>query len=69
MLLIAANWDTISDTAKTILMIGSTALIYIAGYYWSYHNTNYTKTGQALMLLGSLFYGASIMLLGQIYNL
>jgi uncharacterized membrane protein len=69
MLLIAANWDTISDIMKTIIMISTTALIYIAGYYWSYRNTNYPKTGQALMLLGSMFYGASIFLLGQVYNL
>lgn len=69
MLLIAANWDTISDMSKTILMIGSTAIAYTLGYYFSYTNLHYTKTGQALMLLGSLLYGASIMLLGQIYNL
>jgi uncharacterized membrane protein len=68
-LLIAANWDTISDMTKTLLMIGATGITYSLGYYFSYANTNYTKTGQALMLLGSLLYGASILLLGQIYNL
>jgi uncharacterized membrane protein len=69
MLLIAANWDTISDMTKTFLMIGATSIAYLLGFYFSYIHTNYTKTGQALMLLGSLLYGASIMLLGQIYNL
>jgi uncharacterized membrane protein len=68
-LLIAANWDTISDMMKTLLMIGATGITYSLGYYFSYTNTNYTKTGQALMFLGSLLYGASILLLGQIYNL
>lgn len=68
-LLIAANWDTISDMMKTILMIGSTGIVYGLGYYFSYRNTDYTKTGQSLMLLGSLLYGASIFLLGQVYNL
>lgn len=68
-LLIAANWDTISDMTKTLLMIGATGITYALGYYFSYIHTHYTKTGQALMLLGSLLYGASILLLGQIYNL
>lgn len=68
-LLIAANWDTISDMTKTLLMIGATGITYILGYYLSYMGTHYTKTGQALILLGSLLYGASIFLLGQVYNL
>jgi uncharacterized membrane protein len=68
-LLIAANWDTISDMTKTLLMIGATGIAYLLGYYFSYIHTSYGKTGQALMLLGSLLYGASILLLGQIYNL
>ncbi len=50
-------------------MIGSTGIVYGLGYYFSYRNTDYTKTGQSLMLLGSLLYGASIFLLGQVYNL
>ncbi len=68
-LLIAANWDTISDMMKTLLMIGLTGLTYIAAYYLSYNNTDYPKTGQALFFLGSMLYGASIFLLGQVYNL
>ena len=50
-------------------MIGATGITYILGYYLSYMGTHYTKTGQALILLGSLLYGASIFLLGQVYNL
>lgn len=69
MLLIAANWDSISDMMKTTIMIGVTMIVYFMGYWWSYKNLDYPKTGQALMLLGSMFYGASIFLLGQIYNL
>ncbi len=68
-LLLAANWDTISDMTKAFLMIGATTLSYIAGYWWTYHNSDYPKTGQALFVLGSMLYGASIFLLGQIYNL
>ena len=68
-LLIAANWDTISDMMKTLLMIGLTGLTYIAAYYLTYRNTGYPKTGQALFFLGSMLYGASIFLLGQVYNL
>ena len=69
MLLVAANWDGISDSLKTIIMIGSTLIMYIAGYHFSYRDLSYPKTGQALIFLGSMLYGGSIMLLGQIYNL
>ena len=69
MLLIASNWDTMSDVMKTTIMIGSTLSIYAIAYYFCYRNTSYPKTWQAIMLLGAMFYGASIMLLGQIYNL
>ncbi|MBC7503762.1 DUF2157 domain-containing protein [Candidatus Gracilibacteria bacterium] len=68
-LLLAANWDTISDMTKTILMIGVTSLSYIVAYWLTYQSTHYPKTGQALFLLGSMLYGASIFLLGQTYNL
>ena len=68
-LLIAANWDMISDMTKTILMIWITTFTYTAGYWWTYQNMNYPKTGQALFVLGSMLYGSSIFLLGQIYNL
>ncbi len=68
-LLIAANWDGISDMMKTIIMIGSTILTYVIAYYFSYRNIDYPKTWQAIMFLGSMFYGAAIILLGQIYNL
>lgn len=68
-LLIAANWDTIAPLYKTLVLTGTTLIAYILGYYFSYKNTLYPKTWQALMFLGSMFYGASIMLLGQTYNL
>ena len=69
MLLVAANWDGISDALKTAIMIGSTLIAYIVWYHFSYRTLSYPKTGQSLILLWSMLYGVSIMLLGQIYNL
>lgn len=68
-LLIAANWDDMADMTKTMIMVLTTLSIYAIGYYWTYKNTNYPKTGESLIFLWSILYGASIFLIGQIYNL
>jgi len=68
-LLIAANWSTIAPMYKTLLLIWATLFAYTLGYYFSYKNTAYPKTWQSLIFLGTMFYGASIILLGQTYNL
>lgn len=68
-LLVAANWANISDLTKTIIAIGTTVGLYILGYIFTYIRTDFSKTGEALTLLGALSYGASIFLLGQIYNI
>ncbi|MFZ4461434.1 MAG: DUF2157 domain-containing protein [Patescibacteria group bacterium] len=64
----AANWGNISDLSKTILLLASVASTGIAGYILS-EMRGMKKTGAALMIMSSFFYGASIFLLGQIYNL
>lgn len=68
LLFIGANWDSMGDVLKTTICIGTTLLFYLLGYIFSYRVTEYPKTGHALTLLGSLSYGASIFLIGQIYN-
>lgn len=64
----AANWGNISDLSKTILLLASVASTGVAGYILS-EIRGMKKTGAALMIMSSFFYGASIFLLGQIYNL
>lgn len=64
----AANWDTFQDWAKLAILLVATLATHAAAYVLLY-SRGYPKTGHALSLLGSVLYGASIFLVGQIYNL
>lgn len=67
-LLVWANWKSLEPFTKTILLIGATLWFYAIWYYMRYVKQNFDKTGEALILLGSISYWASIFLLWQIYN-
>ncbi len=68
LLFVWANWQDLSDIVRTCILIGGTLAFYWAGYYYSSVKKWQEKTGQALTLLWGISYGASIFLLGQIYN-
>ena len=51
-----------------ILMFGMIATAW-AGYYLAYERKNYQWTGQALLFVNILIFGASIFLVAQIYHL
>ncbi len=74
--LISANWDNIPRALRMISLIVLTIITQSVGLYYYYHNkfipssTNSLKqTGINLFLLGNLFFGASIILIAQIYHL
>ena len=67
-LLIGANWQHISKLSRLALLILVTAASYAAGYRMAYDSQKYPKVGMALLLLGSLLWGASIFLIGQMYH-
>ncbi len=67
-LFIASNWQELSSLAKTLILIGSTAISYYAGYFFRYQRQNLPKVGSALIFLGALLFGATIILITQIYN-
>ncbi len=68
-LLISANWASISHGIKIAcglaLMLGAHA----AGWWLRDVKKTHTKTGEALHLVGSALFLANIALIGQIYNL
>lgn len=68
-LLIGANWEYIPKWTRLLLLILATAAVYFGGYRMAYKSKSYPKVGLALLLLGSLFWGASIFLIGQMYQL
>lgn len=68
-LFVASNWEKIGDTARILLLAGSTVGIHYAGYRLKYENQKYPRLGFALLFLSALFFGASLFLIAQIYNI
>ncbi len=68
-LFMAANWQQIPAIIKLIAILGAVNLTNYFGWKLRFEPGNQPKMGAALLLLGSLFYGASIWLVAQIFNL
>jgi uncharacterized membrane protein len=68
-LLVGANWEQIPRWVRLGLLIGATAAAYGGGYRLAYTSKTYPKVGMALLLLGSLLWGASIFLVWQTFHL
>lgn len=68
-LFIASNWRHMTDMIKVLVMVLLTMLTYWVGYVFKYQKANLPKVGSSLIFLGSLLFGASIILISQIYNL
>ncbi|HII02701.1 TPA: DUF2157 domain-containing protein [Methanosarcinaceae archaeon] len=68
-LFVASNWEKIGNTVKVLLLVGSTVGIHYAGYHLKYEKQKYSRAGSALIFLSALFFGASLFLIAQIYNI
>ncbi len=68
-LFFAANWGAISRFFKVIIILSAVLLSSGVGYYLGFVKKTYPKVGSALIILGSILYGAAIWLIGQIFNL
>ncbi|UCC68005.1 MAG: DUF2157 domain-containing protein [Armatimonadota bacterium] len=68
-LLIGSNWEHLPKWFRLALLTGATAGSYHAGYIMRFQSRKYPKVGMALLLLGSLLWGASIFLIGQMYHM
>ena len=64
---VAANWQEIGKFYKILIILCSMLSSYYGGWILKekYHRV---KTGEALILLGSIIYGAGIFLIGQMFN-
>ncbi len=65
---IAANWQEISKTAKILIILFFMLTSYSFGWHLK-ERLNYSKTGDAFILLGILIYGAGIFLVAQMFNI
>jgi uncharacterized membrane protein len=68
-LFIASNWRGIPDFGKVLLLLISTFGAYYVGYFFKYQKQNLPKVGASLLFLGALLFGATIILITQIYHL
>ncbi|NJD52615.1 MAG: DUF2157 domain-containing protein [Candidatus Methanoperedens sp.] len=68
-LFFASNWEYIPDLIKIVLLFTATFSSYYAGYVMRFEKQNYPRAGHALIFLGSILVGASIFLIGQIFNI
>jgi uncharacterized membrane protein len=65
---IASNWTVLSPVTKIALMLAGTFSALFSGYAFGYHWKNLPRVGEALILLSSILYGATIFLVAQIYH-
>jgi uncharacterized membrane protein len=64
---IAANWQVMSRSSKLSVIILAMLGAYTSGWYLR-ERSSLTRTGNALILLGSIIYGGGIFLIGQIFH-
>ena len=68
-LLFAYNWDEIPKPGKLALVFGAVIAAHLAGARLLAKDGWQPKLGEALAALGTMFYGAGIWLVAQIYNI
>lgn len=64
---VAANWQSMADAARIAVILAGTAGFSAAGWYVR-DRRGYRITGEALLVLGSVVYGAGIFLVAQMYH-
>lgn len=67
-ILIGANWQAMPKWSRVTLLIIAMTAAYTGGWRLSHGTGKYPKLGMALLLLGSLIWGAGIFLVGQMYH-
>ncbi len=65
---IAANWRAMSKAFKLVLILALMLVCYAAGWHLK-ENRKLKRSGEALILVGALIYGAAIFLTAQIFNI
>lgn len=68
-LLFAYNWDEIPKAGKLALVFGALIAAHAGGLRLLARDGWQSKLGEALAALGTMFYGAGIWLVAQIYNI
>jgi len=64
---IAANWQEMTKVAKILIIVIAMISSYTGGWFLR-EKWHYEKTGEALLLLGAIIYGAGIFLVAQMFH-
>src|SRR5439155_15714708 len=64
-LFFAANWPAIPGSVKLAAILLAVIAAYATGYWLRYDKETYRGTGNALLFLGALLYGAALFLIAQ----
>lgn len=65
---IASNWQEMTKGAKVLIIVTTMTSSYIFGWFFR-EKWHYEKIGEALILLGTILYGAGIFLIAQIFHI
>ena len=66
---VAANWSAIPQAGQAGLLISVLLALHLTGYHIGYQRKTHPGLGHALIVVGTLMYGASIPLFGQIFHI
>lgn len=67
-LFVASNWQRLDRLVKVAVLLVTMVAAYAGGIRLHYPPGRYPRVGSALIFLGSVMFGASIFLAGQIYH-
>lgn len=67
-LFFAANWDGIPRPARVLALLAAISAAYGTGYALRFGRGARPAVGEALLLLGTIAFGASVFLVGQMYH-
>jgi len=65
---IAANWQEMTKIIKVLIIVIAMISSYTGGWFLR-EKWHYEKTGEALLLLGAIIYGAGIFLIAQMFHI
>ncbi len=65
---VAANWQSLSKTARIVVLLGGFLAVNTSGFYL-WQGANSRRMGQGLLLLGAMILGANMALLAQLFQI
>lgn len=66
---VAAHWDKIAPTPKVVVLVGIMLACHLSGFYLWRLSAKSPRLGHALIVLGTLLFGANIGLLAQVFHI